>query len=327
MEITSPRALLNLFAKQGIYADQQDQLVIVAIDQGQVVATHFIKPNDEALWTSEEFLSTEIEECLSSLQNNLPIVAVSYCRNGELGRHILQVVHSQAQNQNCSVLDLIYVCQGFWRSQLCEDTDCCPDQGNPYPWSEFSAGTDVTAAKGSLKDSQGVAWNENEDDRLEIVTQIALLIDQNDREGITYEITHRQVNDALVIMRGSQEFAVSEAAHLVMVCHNIRSRDGLLRKAFEQPELRTTFCDYLSHLLTLTPETFIPAVATTLAGIAWLDGNHALTRSSLDTALQFNEDYSLARLLNTALSHGIPAKVWSDSLEAVSYQDCLKGAA
>jgi hypothetical protein len=52
-----------------------------------------------------------------------------------------------------------------------------------------------------------------------------------------------------------------------------------------------------------------------------------LTRNSLDQALLADPTYSLARLLDVALTHGVPAKVWADSLAAVSPQQCLSGAA
>ena len=69
------------------------------------------------------------------------------------------------------------------------------------------------------------------------------------------------------------------------------------------------------------------ALATILAGTAWLDGDWQTTRHALDVALDEDSEYSLARLLDTALVHDVPHKVWVDSLSAVSYEKCLAGAA
>ena len=104
-------------------------------------------------------------------------------------------------------------------------------------------------------------------------------------------------------------------------------RDGLLRYLYDQPRDRKVATQNLELLLENCVNHERAAVATVLAGSYWLDADMKNTRTALDTALEADSTYSLARLLDVALSHGVPAKVWADSLAAVSPEQCLTGAA
>ena len=118
-----------------------------------------------------------------------------------------------------------------------------------------------------------------------------------------------------------------EHAQLSVGLCDIRTRDGLLRRLHDAPELREQFLSHLiRELVRSTPE-FTAPIATVYAGIAWLEGQTELTRLAVDHALQIDSSYSLAQLLDIALRHNVPPSVWSSSLAAVSFDACLKGAA
>ena len=76
-----------------------------------------------------------------------------------------------------------------------------------------------------------------------------------------------------------------------------------------------------------TDKEWIAPLATVFGGIVWLAGFPDKTRGAIDLALASDPSYSLALLLDIALRHNVPASVWSASLEAVSFEACLKGAA
>lgn len=104
-------------------------------------------------------------------------------------------------------------------------------------------------------------------------------------------------------------------------------RDGLLRFLYDNSEKRAVV---VRNLETVFPECVkheVAAVATIIAGCYWLNSDFNETRNSLDKALEADPTYSLARLLDVALTHGVPAKVWADSLAAVTPEQCLSGAA
>ena len=104
-------------------------------------------------------------------------------------------------------------------------------------------------------------------------------------------------------------------------------RDGLLRQMLDQPNLRLPIRTTLLTAISQAHERHVAPLATALAGCAWLDGNGALATVALERALEADPSYSLARLLDRAISHSVPPSVWTESLEAVSYEECLAGAA
>jgi hypothetical protein len=118
-----------------------------------------------------------------------------------------------------------------------------------------------------------------------------------------------------------------EHAKLSIGLCDIRTRDGLLRRLHDAPELRGQFQSHLIREVARSTPEFTAPIATVYAGIAWLEGQTQLTRLAVDHALQVDAGYSLAQLLDIALRHNVPPSVWSSSLTAVSFDACLKGAA
>jgi hypothetical protein len=119
----------------------------------------------------------------------------------------------------------------------------------------------------------------------------------------------------------------NEHAQLSVGLCDIRTRDGLLRKLHDAPELRGQFLSHLIREVARSAQEFTAPLATVYAGIAWLEGQTEITRLAVDHALQIDASYSLAQLLDIALRHNVPPSVWSSSLAAVSFDACLKGAA
>ena len=124
-----------------------------------------------------------------------------------------------------------------------------------------------------------------------------------------------------------KELSWKEHAQLSIGLCDIRTRDGLLRRLHDAPELRSQFLSHLIREVARSTQEFTAPIATVYAGIAWLEGQAQLTRLAVDYALQIDASYSLAQLLDIALRHNVPASVWSSSLAAVSFDACLKGEA
>ena len=123
------------------------------------------------------------------------------------------------------------------------------------------------------------------------------------------------------------KFDWSQHGELCVALGDIRTRDGLLRMLHDEAELRTQVCDHLAREIVRTEKQWIAPLATVFGGIVWLAGFPDKTRGAIDLALASDPSYSLALLLDIALRHNVPASVWSASLEAVSFEACLKGAA
>lgn len=101
----------------------------------------------------------------------------------------------------------------------------------------------------------------------------------------------------------------------------IPMRDAVLRFAFDAPELRSVLISSLDELIHLEiSREELTTIYTISAGIYFLNGDIEETQNLVNDALSLDSGYSLARLLDTALRHGVPASVWSSSLSAVSYE-------
>ena len=139
------------------------------------------------------------------------------------------------------------------------------------------------------------------------------------REKLVLEIFER--------LQVDKDLTWKEHAELSVGLCDIRTRDGLLRKLHDAPELRGQFLSHLIREVSRATQEFTAPLATVYAGIAWLEGQTELTRLAVDHALEIDSSYSLAQLLDIALRHNVPPSVWSSSLAAVSFDACLKGAA
>jgi hypothetical protein len=124
-----------------------------------------------------------------------------------------------------------------------------------------------------------------------------------------------------------QAFEWRTHAQLAIALGDIRSRDGLLRKLHDNPEARSSFQAHLTTEIERAQEAYVAPFATVIAGIAWLDGDGEFAAVMVDRALNADSAYSLAQLLDIALRHDVPSFIWSQSLEAVSYESCIAGAA
>lgn len=121
--------------------------------------------------------------------------------------------------------------------------------------------------------------------------------------------------------------SIKDSKKLIEAIIEIPIRDGLLRYLYDNPHARKSVSANIENLLKQDLPQAKAVLATVLAGCYWLDADFAATRTALDQALASDSTYSLARLLDVALTHGVPASVWADSLAAVSPKQCLTGAA
>ena len=220
------------------------------------------------------------------------------------------------------LLDALCVTQGTWRSLLCTEDECCPPQGRPLDSdlaaeyvalgsAPFASCDDLTAAL------RPVALSEPEHALRAAATAAASASDD----------ANTRLTDVLVALVSGN---LDDWRNRMTVCVGLgdyRVRDGVLRHLYDNPSDRLAVRGSLLGLVGYAPCDVVAAVATTLAGCAWLDGNAALTQIALRHAQDADAAYSLARLLDRALRHAVPPCVWTQSLAAVSMDDCVAGAA
>jgi len=132
--------------------------------------------------------------------------------------------------------------------------------------------------------------------------------------------------DLVISAITKENFDRSEVTpELYFNAYQIPIRDAVLRYAYDNAGQRELIAE---NILKFLGEVGHPAFYTISAGVLWLNGeqNRQRVRDLLDKALEEDSTYSLARLLDVALTHGIPPRVWADSLANVTREQCLAGA-
>ena len=314
MQISSPRELVAAIPHiLGFHP--HDSIVLVAFDDDEIVAA--IRADID---TVREAMLAPL---LSSIQDvDLAQIVVIYYTNDQAATNDWQ--DSLATHIQVPILDSLIVHDSTWRSLLCTDIECCPREGHVI---EFGSSVAETAlvfngsapfkSREELIESLRPTLEESGDTN-EIAEAVRLLI-FNDSVAEHLWVTTQFEKD---------EWTSGQSiARLSVALSDIRVRDALLRSAYDSPHLRAKIRFALHENLKRIPDEFVAPLATVLAGCAWLDGNGVLSNAAIARALEIDPDYSLAQLLDRALTHGVPPHVWAESLAAVSMDKCLAGAA
>ena len=331
MQIHTPRQLVAAIPHLiGFHPTQS--LVLVVIDHTELVAIARIDLPERQIP-----MPIDIERALASTRKgNLVLMAYSdFDMTLDKTRSLITGC------DDLDLLDALWIRDGHWSSLMCSDLDCCPEQGHPL--SELSevdvefivAGSAPFASRDDLvhQIEQRVLSEREEQNRDlatdEVAKQIASMLKtgHSSKSDSSAEPRNTLIQQVLDSLAKFQSMTWIEHARLCKAVCDIRMRDGLLRTLFDRPQIRVQVRSQLMKEISRAQIANVPALATVLAGVAWLDGNGALATIAIERALDVDPSYSLARLLNRAISHGVPPSVWADSLEAVSYQECLAGVA
>lgn len=313
MEISSPRELIAAIPHL-LGFNPDDSLVVIALDNNHV---HSMVRVDWPI--SQGVLTGSLARYAQSI-TGVDIVLCFYS-DSEL-QNDQQVKQVFAGSE---LLDILVVAHGQWNSALCEDEECCPASGRRID--EFTA---VATAEFIFAGSSPYASRE---DLVKVLSAETTSLGDRELCATAFaelpEITEPQIEVEWLISRASDDGDASWAdiARTALALQEIRVRDGLLRLAFDSIDVRIDVRGWLMRVMGRIPEHHVAACATVLAGVVWLDGNGSLARIALDRALDADPDYSLAQLLDTALVNAVPSRIWTESLEAVSYDECLRGAA
>jgi hypothetical protein len=326
MIVSSPRQLLSALPHLiGFHPD--NSIVTVAMDDDEILTIARVDSQDDPIQLPASVLAT-------LRQVDKPSVVLVAYRDDPI--NLEQLTELVPSVQEFQLLDALWVRNGRWSSLMCDDTGCCPAEGNEL--------SDVTATdlEFVLSGSAPFASREDLASRLESIKLDVESIGARDKacEQVKAEFEKERLkHDSKVSARSGYLSQLMNFWHenakwdwqayalLSLVVSDIQMRDGLLRQMLDNPSLRLPIRTTLMSAISQAHEDYVAPLATALAGCAWLDGNGALATVALNRALEADASYSLARLLERAISHNVPPSVWTESLEAVSYEECLAGAA
>ena len=328
MIVHSPRQLISAMPHLiGFHPD--NSLVVVAMDDNELLAINRLD------WSSDPVMIPEVTIGQLRSAQKPSVVLIAYTSVTLTQETLIDLV---PQMKEFALLDVLQVSEQKWRSLMCSDVACCPVGGHELEnlvgadldfvvagSSPFASRDDLVKrlATQTLTDSEA----ELRDAALAtIVAEFEAALDQaSDPVVVRAEFLDRSMQ--IWSDQSNETDQWQKLALLNLVVGNIYMRDGLLRQMFDNPELRLPIRTSLIDSVSMASETEVAPLATVLAGCAWLDGNGALATIALERALDCDPSYSLARLLDRAIAHNVPPSVWTDSLAAVSYDECLAGAA
>ena len=273
------------------------------------------------------------------------LVSIMYADDfeGTSGEHEHQLhALSKKTRERFNLLDQLLVVGDRWRSLMCDDHSCCPTDGRA-----LSSDGQLIDVEYIVRGSSPFATREAMEDALQPIeisttdkkARDSSLIEVLDRvKNNTHETTRQStqaindfrlsiVEELISRLRDSSTLDWPDSGLLIAGLHDIHIRDCLLKRLLDDFELRSQVKAHLLAVIPRSSESSVVVLATALAGCVWLDGNGALASVALHRALECDPSYSLAVLLNRAISFGVPPTVWSDSLLAVSQDECLQGAA
>lgn len=312
MLIHSPRQLVAVLPHV-LQFHPHDSIVCVGLDGAQIACVARFDIDDSATCDLEPVL-TALRQC------EQPAYVVVVYSDGPVA--LCDVDHIVAQCGGVAQLDVLAVGAARWRSLLCEDQSCCPPDGHPMDESVDVLAVDLVA--------MGSAPFASRDDVVSSLETRSLSVRElADRDAAfsedsrPWDCTRQGLDDLLALLTQEIPMPWPQAAMCCQLLDDFRWRDAVLRHIHDNVALRLPVRASVTDLVTRCPERYVAPLATTLAGVVWLDGNSALARIAVDRALEADASYTLARLLDRALRSGVPPRVWVDSLRALTVEDCL----
>lgn len=314
MQISSPRELLASIPHI-LGFQPSNSVVVVAFDADEVVAA--VRADIDVVRIA---MVQPLIHALAGTEDGF--LAVVYYTDDHHATVDWQDELAQALSH--PVLDSLLVTTSHWRSLLCHDVECCPIEGHPL--------NDGTAMMDAFLVFNGSAPFRTREELVNSLlpaqhsetTQKAIDKAFGGNPRSDPEAEHHWIVD---LVNGASSWDVEQLGRVCLALSDFHVRDAVLRSAYDDPKFRSILKIALHTNLHLVPESLVAPAVTVLAGCAWLDGNGVLANVAIARALDVDANYSLAQLLDRALTHGVPPHVWAESLAAVSMERCLAGAA
>lgn len=233
---------------------------------------------------------------------------------------ILNQVADQIRFTNINVREVMLVKDNRWRSLICNDLTCCPENGSELPDFASAQITAEQVAQGKIlpfhDNAQLVASLASFEVSTEpkFMDQISFLVKENTIGELSMkpDFVRANVPNLLVI---KEMFAKGQPidndlkAQVIAVMQDIQARDFALG-CFNDDEAGMALALY-TDLYKTAPKDFAYPLATLASAFAYETGNGALAHRLLDKAIEVSPDYSLARLLRRVFSSGWPVEGFS----------------
>ncbi|OYN98039.1 hypothetical protein CGZ96_10005 [Enemella evansiae] len=286
----------------------QQSFVVVALRGRRVVFTARADL-DHALWEADRLAR------VVDTNNADALILLGFCEPTAESRDLLADLAELFGDFR--IHDLLLSDGERWWSLLCDDADCCPDEGTPYDISTtrfaaaaVAAGLPALPSRAELV--QRVTGPIGEVDRQEVRAAFEEVLP--DLAGWSAEERCGRIRRLIARYNTSRGLSDTECAELAVLSHDPVARDemlGRLRRvdAPRQVALWNRVVDR-----SLPPFEVAPLCLLGLA--AWLSGNGALQVICMERAERINAGFSMLSLLNHIHDRAIPPSHWGEGAAA-----------
>jgi hypothetical protein len=255
---------------------------------------------------------SQLDQLISHLKrdNAESILAVFYTSSVDSNsQEVISVLMKELENENLGLRESLVVSQNRWRSLLCDDRQCCPDEGSPLPELQnsriaveqvalgkplpFENMDELVASLAPLPEDSELLFN------LSHVTPIDYQLDptSSQREGAEAVIDFMADFQAEGLCRDKKLIALVLTRLL-----DLQVRDFALGSVTEE-----TINNYFSAwrwLMRIAPKGYVAPVATLFAAVAYERGDGALAQRALDRVEADDPEYAMLGLFRQVFSRG-----------------------
>lgn len=293
-----------------------DSLVIVSLKEDCVgMAMRVDYPSIEAVDSTEAFDALVYHLVREGAEGALVVAYVPEDRCD--GAEILENISTALARAEIPIRESLLIINGRWRSVLCGDRECCPEDGNALP--EISSSR---VAVEQVADGRPMPYG-NREGMADSIAPLPLasetdFISHVEQCRIDPESDHLQTaqrSGALAVLDLASRFVAGSlgrdiagdqrlSGQVIGALSDIQVRDFALGSHDEESiEVYWTMWRYLARI---APSGFVAPVASLLAALSYEKGEGALAQRCLDRALADDPSYSLAALLRRVFSAGWP---------------------
>jgi hypothetical protein len=230
---------------------------------------------------------------------------------------------AELRRADITLHDMLRVENGRYWSYSCTDPRCCPPQGVPFDPSSHPAAATMTAAGnkalrdraalattlaplgGQTTDAMRQAFRQAERRITDAIQKRGLPARRHDAVQQVIADGLRAVSETIETYRcGGSVTAPDRIAWLAVSLDDLRVRDDAWARM--APEHAGAHQRLWTDVLRRSPARYVPPLASLLAFTAWQSGNGALANVAVERALAADPEYSMALLLQEAVTAGIP---------------------
>jgi Domain of unknown function (DUF4192) len=240
-------------------------------------------------------------------------------------------VAARARDIGQGVRDVLHLQGARWRSLLCRDSSCCPPTGHPIPESVGCAVAAEFVIEGRAPRSGRLQVLREFDPDTSLMAQVlatGILGGLRRPSAMARERWRESILTNLLVWLQNPDTPAPPArlAHLLQGLNDIRVRDTVLWELSRWGhEARHVALVQFTRLVVAAPGRHVMPPATCAAVTAWLVGDGVRASAALARAESEDASYSLATLLNSALSQGMPPREWLQMMAALPRDVCRHG--